>query len=350
MVRLVGCISARGDDEDAAEGKQRSNNAVVARIVLLMLVVSACSVGSGVGPPAASTTASTGSTGDTTPTDGTSPTDATISISTVSTAPLRPAVCAAFSDPVAIGTITDPALVEVSGIAVGTNGAIWAHNDSGNQARLWALDPSGSVLGSLAVGAQNVDWEDMSVASSPNGRVFLYLADIGDNLSLRSSVTIHRFEEPSALDGDVEELESLVVRYPGGSVDAEAFFVDPSSGDSFIVTKTPTGRSSLLRIPVGAWSNPSVEAEHVAMIDLGVLSFVTAGAISSDGSTIALRTYRSVWLWERHGDEPVADAMGLAPCEAPSPTEPQGEALAFDGNDLLSVSEGTGAVIYRIER
>jgi len=325
------------DDEDAAE-VQRSNNAAVARIVLLILIVSACSVGSGIEQPAASTAVPSHST------------DVTTSSSTVSTTPLRSAVCAAFSEPVAIGTITDPALVEVSGIVAGTNGEIWAHNDSGYPPRLWALDQSGNVLGSLEVGAQNVDWEDMSVVSSPTGQVYLYIADIGDNLSLRPSVTIHRFAEPSLLDGDVEELDSLIVRYPDGSADAEAFFVDPVSGDSFIVTKAPSGRSSLLRIPGDSWSNSSVEAQQVATIDLGLLSFVTAGAISSEGSTIALRTYRSVWLWERHSDESVANAMSVAPCEAPSPTEPQGEALAFDGNDLLSVSEGTGAVIYRIEQ
>jgi len=339
MVRPVVCVSASGDDEDATEGEQRSNNAGMARIVLLMLVVSACfATGEGEDVPAASTPAPSRST------------DVTSSMPPASTSPLPPAACAAFSEPVAIGTITDPALVEVSGIAVGSNGTIWAHNDSGAPARLWALDHGGGVLGSLAVGTRNVDWEDMSVAPSPSGQVYLYLADIGDNLSLRSSVIIHRFEEPSVLDGDVEELNSLTVRYPDGSADAEAFFVDPESGDSFIVTKTPSGRSSLLRVPVGAWSDPSVEAEHVATVDLGALSFVTAGAISSNGSIIALRTYRGIWLWERHSDESVADAMRVAPCEAPSPAEPQGEALAFDGDDLLTVSEGLGAVIYRIER
>ncbi len=307
------------------------------RIVLLLLVVSACSAGSEQGvstPSSISTTSATSSIPSANPS---------------STSP-RPAVCDAFLDPVAIGTITDPALTEVSGIAVGSNGVIWAHNDSGAEPALWALDRSGTVLGSLEVETRNIDWEDMSVGSDPNGKVFLYLADIGDNLTVRSSVVIHRFEEPVALDGAVSELESLTVRYPAGAADAEAFFVDPESGDSFIVTKTPTGRALLLRVPVGAWSDPSVEAEHVATVDLGALSFVTAGAISGNGLIIALRTYRGIWLWERRSDEPVADAMRAAPCGAPSANEPQGEALAFDGDDLLTVSEGLGAVIYRIER
>jgi hypothetical protein len=251
---------------------------------------------------------------------------------------------------VAIGTIADPALAEVSGIAAGSNGQIWVHNDSGSPPRLWALDPSGSVLGSVEVGASNIDWEDMSVGSSPDGQVSLYLADIGDNLIVRPSVTIYRFEEPLTLDGEVAGLESLIVRYPGGPADAEAFFVDPRSGDSFIVTKTPTGRSSVLRIPLDAWSSPSTEAQHAATIELGALSFVTSAAITADGSIIALRTYRGVWLWERTSNESVTDAMQAMPCEAPSAAEPQGEAVAFDGNDLLTVSEGAGAVIYRIER
>jgi len=279
----------------------------------------------------------------------TSPTSSIPSAVASSTLP-RPAVCGAFLEPVAIGTITDPALAEVSGIAAGSNGLIWAHNDSGAEPALWALDRSGAVLGSLEVGTRNIDWEDMSVGSDPNGQVFLYLADIGDNLTARSSVVLHRFEEPVSLDGAVAELESLTVRYPGGAADAEAFFVDPGSGDSFIVTKTPTGRSLLLRVSVDAWSGQSVEAEHVATVELGALSFVTAGAISGDGSVVALRTYRGIWLWERRSGESVADAMRAAPCQAPSANEPQGEALAFDGNDLLTVSEGLGAVIYRIER
>ena len=333
------CISAITGEEETA-GRTARNNAAMVRIVILMFVVSACSAGSdqGVSSASAPTSISTTSSTSSIPSDITSST------------PPRPAVCDALLEPVAIGTITDPALAEISGIAAGSNGVIWAHNDSGAQPTLWALDRSGVVLGSLEVGTRNIDWEDMSVGSDANGQVFLYLADIGDNLTVRSSVVIHRFEEPVALDGAVAALESLIVRYPGGAADAEAFFVDPESGDSFIVTKTPTGRSSLLRVPVGAWSDPSVEAEHAATVELGALSFVTAGAISGDGSIIALRTYRGIWLWERRSGEPVADAMRAAPCEAPSASEPQGEALAFDGSDLLTVSEGVGAVIYRIER
>jgi hypothetical protein len=301
------------------------------RFGIALLVVSACSAGRVEGVPAASTSTSTRST------------EAPASIAAVTAGE-------ASSEPVAIGTITNPALVEISGIVVGSDGVIWAHNDSGSSPRLWALDPSGSVVGSLEVEAPNIDWEDISIGSRSDGRVLVYLADIGDNLTARPVVAIHRFEEPTTLEGNVAEIESLLVRYPGGPADAEAFFVDPGSGDSFIVTKTPTGRSSLLRIPEGAWSNRSVEAGHVATLDLGGLSFVTAGAISADGSIIALRTYRSIWLWERHGDETIADAMRGTPCEVPSPNEPQGEALAFDGDDLLTVSEGADAVIYRIER
>lgn len=316
------------------------NNVVMLRIVILIFVVAACSAGTDQSVSTASAPTSI----------RTATSTSSIPSVIASSAPPRPAVCDAFLEPVALGTITDPALAEVSGIAVGSNGVIWAHNDSGAEPALWALDRSGTVLGSLEVGTRNVDWEDMSVGSDPNGQVFLYLADIGDNLTVRSSVVIHRFTEPVALDGAVSELESLTVRYPAGAADAEAFFVDPESGDSFIVTKTPTGRSSLLRVPVRAWSDPTVEAEHVATVELGALSFVTAGAISGDGSIIALRTYRGIWLWERRSGEPVADAMRAAPCEAPSASESQGEALAFDGDDLLTVSEGLGAVIYRIER
>ena len=316
-------------------------------IAAVSLVVSACASGTGV--DASSVVASTSGPSVSTSLPSTT---STVPPTTVppTTAASAPSVCEGYSEPVALGSITDPDLIEVSGIAIGSEGVIWVHNDSGSAPRLWALDDSGAVLRTVAVSARNIDWEDMSIGPGPDGVTYLYLADIGDNLVRRVSVTIYRFVEPASSDDRAEEVESLSVTYPGGPADAESFFVDPRTGDSFIVTKTPTGRSTTFRIPAGAWSQPSIEAQQVATIDLGVLSLVTAGSISPDGSVIALRTYLDVWLWERGAGETVADALRGVPCRAPAAAEPQGEALGFDGNGYLTISEGVGAVIYRVGR
>ncbi len=308
----------------------------------LSLVVSACATGTGVDTSSVPALTSSPSVVTSLP-----PTTSSVPPTTVLSAS---SVCDSYSDPVALGSITDPELIEVSGIAVGSEGVIWVHNDSGSVPQLWALDDSAAVLRTVAVSVRNIDWEDISIGPGPDGVAYLYLADIGDNLERRASVTLHRFVEPGPSDDRAGEIESLSVTYPGGSVNAESFFVDPSTGDSFIVTKTATGRSSVFRIPSGAWSQPSAEAQHVATIDLGALSLVTAGSISPDGSVIALRTYLDVWLWERRTGETVADALRGVPCRAPAAAEPQGEALGFDGTGYLTISEGVGSVIYRVTK
>src|SRR6478736_9611993 len=64
------------------------------------------------------------------------------------------------------GPITDPALTEISGIHVGVrnSGVWWVHNDSGDTARVFALDATGAVRGTYSLaGASAVDWEDMTV-------------------------------------------------------------------------------------------------------------------------------------------------------------------------------------------
>jgi hypothetical protein len=252
-------------------------------------------------------------------------------------------ICDLYDIPVAVGVVAHSDLTEISGIAARSDG-YWVHNDSGSESRLWALDSVGTVSGSIPIGVRNVDWEDMATGPGSGDGTFVYLADIGDNLNRRTSVAIHRLAEPTDLSVDADMIESLTVRYPGGSADAEAFMVDPITGDSFIVTKVS---GAVLRVSVEAWSSASVEAQEVASIDLGPLGFATSGDISADGSVIAVRTYLDVWLWDRRPGETVADAMRGQPCRAPAAREPQGEAITFDGLAYVTVSEGSSVTISR---
>ena len=75
-------------------------------------------------------------------------------------------------------------------------------------------------------------------------------------------------------------------------------------------------------------------------------STATAAAISADGSHIAVRTYTDAWIWTR-GEESVEAALGGQPCRLRLDMEPQGEAIAWDGLDLLTVSEGAGSPFLR---
>src|SRR2546427_568330 len=77
---------------------------------------------------------------------------------------------ASYAAPKQIGTITDPQLPEISGLVPShtVKGAWWVHNDSGDQARLYAINSRGQLLAKFTVSeAKNVDWEDL--ASGPGG-------------------------------------------------------------------------------------------------------------------------------------------------------------------------------------
>jgi len=64
------------------------------------------------------------------------------------------------------GTLQDPALVEVSGIAASTRypSTLWAHNDSGDTARLFAITDAGADRVTFTLsGATANDWEDIAL-------------------------------------------------------------------------------------------------------------------------------------------------------------------------------------------
>lgn len=122
------------------------------------------------------------------------------------TAPKR-SVCCRFSpapDQSAVlgdGVLGDGVLNEVSGIAASRvhPPALWVHNDSGGAPAAYAIQPNGALVGTYSVdGATNVDWEDIEIGPGPQQKVsYLYLGDIGDNLSARDHVTVYRVPEPT---------------------------------------------------------------------------------------------------------------------------------------------------------
>lgn len=79
------------------------------------------------------------------------------------------------------------ALDESSGLAF-HDGSLWTHNDSGDEARVFQLDLSGTVLREIVIrNADNVDWESMAQDED-----YLYIADTGNNFNTRSTLLVYR--------------------------------------------------------------------------------------------------------------------------------------------------------------
>lgn len=301
-----------------------------------------------------------GGTSETTVGADTSTTGAPADPDTTSTAPGAPA--GSIYEAVCNGEVESPEtvrlrvgpLVEASGLAVSRShpGVLWAHNDSGDTARVFALGEDGRKLGIFTLdGAGATDWEDMAIgpavddAGEPiDGADALYLADIGDNAAGRGAVTLYRVPEPEVAPGQdpvketVGGVDQLTFAYPDGPRDAEALFIDRRDGSFYVIEKRLAGGPvGLYRGALDGWdADPAVPPvlERIGTFRPGGTPFasVTGADLSADGSVLAVRTYGSVRLFERTEGADLATVLAGEPCTGPVPVETQGEAIAVAPN------------------
>jgi hypothetical protein len=261
--------------------------------------------------------------------------------------------CPEFAEATVQGHLDSVELPEASGLAASRRdvGLLWTHNDSGDNARLYALKSDGTVVGRFDLaGLKAGDWED--IALGPFGGLSgdaLFVADTGDNLAARSTVVVHVLAEPELSESpdpvEVPVLASLELSYPDGPVDCESMFVDPVSGDIYLVAKEvrEDQTSRLFRKAAPHVSSAGVTVlQEVALIPV---TLATGAGITPDGSLLVVRTYFGGGLFRRMPGQTIQEAVTGAVCELPPfPSEPQGEAVALvpDGSAFVTVSEYRG--------
>jgi hypothetical protein len=262
---------------------------------------------------------------------------------TTTTAAMAARLCTG-EPPVQVGVLQPPELTELSGLAASRthDGVLWAHNDSGDTGRLFAIDPSGTLRATVALPVQPaaVDWEDLAISGDT-----IYIGDIGDNQRARTDIFVHEVKEPD-LAATSAVATTSPLHYPDGAHDAEALMVDPVSQQLVIVTKEASGNSRVYTTPLAAPGPLTL----VQDLSLGVGQLVTAGDISAAGDVIALRTYSDVFVWQRKGAESLAAALARPPCDAPAPADRQGETLALApaGEHYMTSSEGAGSPVWQV--
>ena len=260
-----------------------------------------------------------------------------------SSGPVVEPVCPGFGTPETVGVVSDPTLVEASGLAW-ADGLLWTHNDSGAPL-LFGMNPSGAVERRVAVrDAPIVDWEDLAALDG-----HLWLADVGDNLTLRPWVFLYDVAVPMA---GAEEVSARAIQrtWPDGPTDCETLLADPVTGDLLLVSKDFSGQTR-----VGRVGDPAVtegELEIVAELQfgeggIGSTTLVTGGDIAPDGSMVVLRTYLSAWGFPRIPGEDWAVTFARTPCEIPVAGESQGEAVAWTDDAIYTVSEGESPPVNR---
>jgi hypothetical protein len=276
-----------------------------------------------------------------------------------------------------VGKLPAAVLDEVSGAAASRKNrdVLWVHNDSGGEPELYALSVAAGAAPRLLAtvvltGAKNVDWEDLALGPSPLAAGdFLYVGDIGDNVTSskrRSGIQVYRVPEPTLdtsktdqrLSIAAAQVERIELIYPGGQPhDSEAMFVDPQSGELFLITKNLSGPSFLYSAsPISAPTESPIELRPATGCDgtprplsfTGGSPIVTGADFTPSGRAVLVRAYSGAYLFERGATESVFDALTRTACELPIASEKQGETIAAtaDGTGYFTISEGKDEEIH----
>lgn len=243
------------------------------------------------------------------------------------------------SFPIQIGLVDEASgLVASRTIANG----LWVHEDGNNQPDLFLISKEAKLLGKWRLPFTNRDWEDMAWAIDPiNKKNYLYIADIGDNAVRYNEYFIYRFLEPTRLEDGIGGTERFRFQYTGGvnkSYNSEAIFVEPQSGDIYIVTKDG------LNVSVFTISYPQSTTALNDAVFLGTIPYfnIVGGDISADGNELLLKSYPAIYFWKRKDNESIFQALSRRRDVSPAyEIEIQGEAIGFDKdqNGFFTLSE-----------
>jgi hypothetical protein len=245
-----------------------------------------------------------------------------------------------------LANVQDPRIDEASGMVVSDlhPGLVWIVNDSKGGQVVYGVDDTGRTVAELTLrSVYNRDWEAMSPGTDDSGDPALWIADIGDNDAQYGAIRAFRIPEPEDLGVQDVPWRRVELRYPDGAHNAEAFFVD-AKGRMYVVTKEALG-AGIYATPEVPEFGATTTLERVGPAPM----FVTDGALSPDGSQVALRTYTSLFLFE-------ADAFLSGGTRAddgvvyPLPLQPQGETLAYtpNGRAVVVGTEGVDQPLYAI--
>ncbi|NYI90421.1 hypothetical protein HNR02_003744 [Amycolatopsis endophytica] len=254
-----------------------------------------------------------------------------------------PAAAAEVPSPEPVCSVTDERITELSGLV--SDGEHWyAINDGGTKVQIFVLGRDCAVQKVISGSTDPYDVEDLARAADGT----FWLSDTGDNRKQRDTVALLAVTPQG-------KVTLYRLTYPDGQHDAEALLLD-ASGTPYLVTKNPLGEAGIYR-PVQELSSPGpTPLERVGSLNIKstdtpggpVAGFgsvlVTGGAVSADGTVVALRTYTDAYLFPAP-DQDVAAALRREPVRVPLPDEQQGEAIAFEPDGtLLSASEGSGPI------
>jgi len=247
--------------------------------------------------------------------------------------------CPSFGSAITAGRVSGlSAIREISGVVSSRryDQTLWIEQDGGNPERVDAIRPDGAARASIPVrNAQNHDWEDIAFWDHR-----IWIGDIGDNGSKRSSVAAYWFKEPKLSAGSVTA-KMVTLTYPDGAHNAEAMFV--TGGNLYIVSKEKSlDTGTVYRADVSPLRDGATRRlQKVTTVPIGNISAADVG-----GRGIVIRNYRHGLFFRWRSDHRVATALDGAPCDVE--VGPGAESIAFTtwNRSMYSIPEGSTPPVF----
>lgn len=195
---------------------------------------------------------------------------------------------------------------ESSGLAY-VDGTLWTHNDSGGEAKLYAIDKTnGNILKTVQISnAKNVDWEDLAYDAT-----HLFIGDFGNNQGKRKDLKIYKVKRSELKTKKTVTAEIINFSYASQTdftassktnFDCEAFIAYENK--LYLFSKNHGDiKTNLYRLDMEAGEDI---AEKIATFDTNAL--VTGASIDSSGQTLALIGYTTTgtprsWIFSDFSD------------------------------------------------
>ena len=251
----------------------------------------------------------------------------------------------------------------------------WAHNDSGDQARLFAIDHLGKIIfpsflagefhgevsargktpwpGLPILVAANVDWEDIAIDAE-----HLYIADMGNNGNARRDLGVYVIPEPNPRAAELTRPVSfLPIRYPEQReypaklwhYDSEALFVFQDKL-YFITKHRQPGKIDKFEVGAVLYRLDTRYTDRfniLTRVDThSAMSVATGADLSPDGRYLAVISYRDLWLFEKPGanDQWLSGTAYRLPL--PWRESKQVEAVAWADNEQLVIGNEEGELYW----
>lgn len=279
----------------------------------------------------------------------------------------QPAANPHYGPPTVTGNIKSEDITESSGLAASRcqSNVLWTHNDSGDDAFIFAINATGDNLGTWKVpNAQNIDWEDIATYKDKSGKCFIYIGEIGDNKAKRQEHAVYRISEPLIVRDNANSTrkdplttanaETVRFSYPDYDQDAETLMVNPKTADIYIVTKRISGPAGVYRIKPDFGNQEIQKAEKVAEISVPAIpnGLLTGGDISPDGRRVIICDYAQGYEFVLpETDANFDDIWKQTPEIVNLGERRQGEGISYnvDGTSIFATSEGRNSPVIEVK-